>query len=147
MCPGGAWSAPCITGISLVNKCCIDYSSLMGTVSCWIPVTLSALLSFLLIQVHIWSTCGCLPSLGQSISTLALDCLLLIESHSTVTVYSHGYWSLAMHQTRVDMEGVDDSRTSGPCDFWDTPFRFRGGPESILVWACIWGSPSQCWNA
>lgn len=57
---------------------------------------------FILTQGPISRKFGSLTStsllLGQSISTLALDCLLLIQCHGTVTVYSHGYWSLAMHQ-------------------------------------------------
>lgn len=83
-------------------------------------------------HLEMWLSC---PSLGQSISTLALDCLLLIEWHSTVTVYSHGYWSLAMHQLTESPWGWC-AAGGGACDHWgsmDVPLRVRGCPASFWV--------------
>ncbi len=94
-----------VTGMSLVAKHYIDQHLPLGN-----DVMLDS--NMFLLKI-LSSFCSCrfpqeeslpflppllLVQLGQSISTLALDCLLLIQCHSTVTVYSHGYWSLVMHQ-------------------------------------------------
>ena len=88
--------------------------------------------------------------LGQSISTLALDCLLLIQCHSTVTVYSHGYWSLVMHQTArwrrwkscsLAFKMVDTR--AGAC--WKISL-LAAAQEGNLCGLCIGGvlQPSKC---